>query len=73
MSTISKLEAYKLAKKAGINFSKEDSDMQGLSAMSELASIAKLAGYRKPKTASGSTGRYFFYHLLRLKKKRGWK
>ena len=73
MPTISKLEAYKLAKMAGINFSKEDSDMQGLSAMSKLASIAKLAGYRKPKTASGSTARYFFYHLLRLKKKREWK
>ena len=73
MTTISKFEAYKLAKKAGIKFHKKDSDQQDLSALSELAAVSKLAGYRKPKTASGSTGRYFFYHLLRLKKKRGWK
>ena len=73
MTTINKFEAYKLAKKAGIKFHKEDSDSQDSSAISELHAISKLAGYRKPKTASGSTGRYFFYHLLRLKKKRGWK
>ena len=73
MPTISKYDAYKLAKKAGIDFNKKDSDRQDMSAMSELHAISKLAGYRKPKTASGSTGRYFFYHLLRLKKKRGWK
>lgn len=73
MATISKYEAYKIAKKAGIKFHWGDSDRQDLGAMLELHAIAKLAGYRKPKTASGSTGRYFFYHLLRLKKKRGWK
>ena len=73
MATISKYDAYKLAKKAGIDFNKKDSDRQDMSAMSELHAISKLAGYRKPKTASGSTGRYFFYHLLRLKNKRGWK
>ena len=73
MAIISKYDAYKLAKKAGIKFHKKDSDRQDWSAMQDLASIAKLAGYRKPKTASGSTGRYFFYHLLRLRKKRGWK
>ena len=73
MPTISKYDAYKLAKKAGIDFNKKDSDRQDMSAMSELHAISKLAGYRKPKTASGSTGRYFFYHLLRLKNKRGWK
>jgi len=73
MTTISKYDAYKLAKKSGIKFHWGDSDRQSMSAMSELHAIAKLAGYRKPKTASGSTTRYFFYHLLRLKKKRGWK
>ena len=73
MPTISKFDAYKLAKKAGIKFHLGDSDRQDMSAMSELHAISKLAGYRKPKTASGSTSRYFFYHLLRLKKKRGWK
>lgn len=73
MATISKLDAYKLAKKAGIKFGKyPDFGVQSHSAMAELAAIAKLAGYRKPKTASGSTGRYFYYHLNRLRVKRGW-
>ena len=73
MVTISKIEAYRLAKKTGIKFGKHpDSGVQSPSAMTELAAIAKLAGYRKPKTASGSTGRYFYYHLARLREKRGW-
>ncbi len=72
MATISKLDAYKLAKKAGARFSK-DSDEQSPSTMVEIAALAKLAGYRKPKTASGSTGRYFFNYLNRLRVKRGWK
>lgn len=50
-----------------------DSDKQGISAMHHLSRLSKLAGYRKPQTASGSTARYFFYHLLKLKRKRGWK
>jgi len=70
--TISKFEAYELAKKAGIKFHK-DFYQHSLSETGELAAIAKLAGYRKPVTASGSTGRYFFYHLQRLKNKEGWK
>jgi hypothetical protein len=28
-----------------------------------LAELAKEVGYRKPKNANGSTGRYFFEHL----------
>ena len=73
-TTISKTEAYRLAKKAGIKFGKyPDSGVQSPSAMTELAAIAKLAGYRKPTTASGSTARYFYYHLSRLRTKRGWK
>ena len=69
--TISKLEAYKLAKKAGINF-KKDFYQHSTSAAGELVAIAKLAGYRKPTSASGSTARYFFAHLERLKNKHGW-
>jgi len=70
-ATISKAEAYRLAKKAGIKFGKyPDSGTQSPSAMSELAAIAKLAGYRKPKTASGSTARYFYYHLAKLRPKK---
>jgi hypothetical protein len=40
--------------------------------MSEITAIAKLAGYRKPTTARGSTARYFFQHLQKLKAQRGW-
>ena len=72
MAKISKIDAYRLAKKAGANFNK-DVYAQGISVLSDLAAIAKLAGYRKPKNASGSTGRYFFEHLDGLRKKRGWK
>ena len=71
--TISKIDAYRMAKRAGIKFGKyPDSGTQSQSAMSELTSIAKRAGYRKQATASGSTARYFYYHLARLKAKRGW-
>ncbi len=71
-ATISKFEAYELAKKGGINF-KKDFYQQSSFGVSELVAIAKLAGYRKPITANGSTGRYFFAHLERLKNKHGWK
>lgn len=57
---ISKSEAKKLAIKMGVDFSK---DFHAQSKGEELAAIAKLAGYRKPKTASGSIGRYFFSYL----------
>jgi len=63
-----------MAKKAGIKFGKHpDAGVQSQFAMSELAAIAKLAGYRKPSNASGSTARYFYYHLSRLRAKHGWK
>ena len=71
MTKISKLEAYKLAKKAGADFDK-DVHAQSIGVLSDIAAIAKLAGYRKPQSASGSTGRYFFYHLNSFRKKRGW-
>lgn len=72
MTKISKAEAYKLAKKAGAKFSKGEYE-QEIGVMDKLAAIAKLAGYRKPKGASASTGHYFFEHLDKLRKKRGWK
>ena len=69
---ITKLEAYKLAKEAGADFDK-DVYAQSIGVLNNLAEIAKLAGYRKPKSASGSTGRYFFEHLNKLRKKQKWK
>lgn len=72
MTKISKLEAYRLAKKAGADFDK-DVHAQNIGVLLDMSAIARLAGYRRPKNASGSTGRYFFYHLDKLRKKRGWK
>jgi len=66
---ISKHEAYKMAKKVGVDFNK---DFHAQSYGAELAALAKLAGYRKPKNANGSTGRYFFAHLDRLSEKNKW-
>ena len=73
MPKISKLEAYRLAKKAGWNFNKDFRAQGTIGESEDLAAIARLAGYRKPKSASGSTARYFFEHLDKLRKKRGWK
>lgn len=70
---LSKLDAYRLAKRHGIKFSLGDSDRQDMSAMRELHKLANRCGYHRPPYASGSTARYFFYHLLKLKRKRGWK
>jgi hypothetical protein len=52
--TISKFEALKMAEKIGVNFSK---DFHSQSFGAELSAIAKLVGYKKPSSASGSTGR----------------
>ncbi len=57
---ISKSEAKTMAKKIGVDFNK---DFHSQSFGSELAAIAKLQGYRKPKNANGSTGRYYFNYL----------
>ncbi|MBU1141301.1 MAG: hypothetical protein KKG64_02135 [Firmicutes bacterium] len=69
--TLSKFDAFKLAKKAGAKFNKSSFE-QSMSVMGEIASLAKLAGYKKPSNASGSTGRYFFDHLKKLKNQNGW-
>lgn len=64
---ISKFEALKMAEKIGVDFNK---DFYEQSFGNELAAIAKLAGYKKPANANGSTGRYFFEHLAKYKSKR---
>lgn len=71
-ATISKFDAYRLAKKAGAQFGK-DYYQQRSGVQNELAAIAKLAGYRKPANANGSTSRYFFEHLNKVRLKHGWK
>lgn len=66
---ISKSEALHLAKKVGYKFGPNAPDFHAQNSNSksyDLAAIARLAGYRKPKNASGSTARMFFQHLDRL-------
>lgn len=66
MPKISKTEAKRLAKKAGINFKKDFFELSN-SAKGDLVHIANLKRYRKPKTASGSLARYFFEYLKKVK------
>lgn len=67
MAKITKCEAKRLAKNAGWDFSKDFYAQNSMSKSADLVAIAKLAKYRKPKTASGSTARYFFEHLDKVK------
>lgn len=62
---ITKLTAIKLAKAKGIKFSGSFHADCSTSQAEYLAELARKAGYRKPRLASGSTGRYFYYHLYR--------
>ena len=56
-------EAIDMAEKSGWDFSK-DYYRQATSSMNgDLVAIAKLRGYKKSPSASGSTARYFFEYL----------
>lgn len=67
MAKITKCEAKKLAKNAGWDFSKDFHAQSNASNTTDLLAIAKLAKYKKPATASGSTARYFFQYLEKVK------
>lgn len=66
LERISRWEAKEIAMANGIDF---DTDFHALSHdhMSLLVTLAKRSGYRKPVSASGSTARYFYYNLQRIK------
>ncbi len=66
MAKISAYAARDLAEKAGINFHK-DFFVLSASEVDTLLTIRKLTGYRKPKNASGSTGRYFYHYLQKVR------
>ena len=61
---MTKEEAIKIAVENGINFN-EDFHVLSSGKVDTLVDLAKKVGYRKPESASGSRGRYFFYHLKR--------
>lgn len=65
---ISMADAIRLAEQMGVDFSKDFHNQRSSSVGTDLAAIAKLKGYKKPASASGSTGRYFFYYLQKAKK-----
>lgn len=50
----------------GIDFT-EDFHTLPSSKVELLVEAAKMCGYRKPASASGSTARYFFQHLAKQK------
>jgi hypothetical protein len=69
MAKISKSEALRLAKKSGWKFGKSAPDFfaqNSSSKSADLVAIARLKGYRKPKSASGSTARYFYEYLDKI-------
>lgn len=64
---LSRCEAKKMAKRMGWDFNKDFHAQGTIADKTELTALAKLKGYRKPKTASGSTSRYFFEYLRKTK------
>lgn len=56
-------EAKIYAKSYGWDFSKDFYSQNSISKSAELAALAKLVGYKKSASASGSTARYFFEYL----------
>ena len=65
VNKITATEAIAIAQKAGVDFS---SDFHAQSMGSFLNGLAKLAGYKKSATSSGSTGRAYFYFLQKKAK-----
>jgi len=62
MAKLTRLEAKKMAKQAGISFKQDYHKLRG-DKVDFLLSLCRAVGYKKPKKASGSTGRYFYYYL----------
>lgn len=67
MAKLSKCEAKRLAIKQGWDFNKDFHAQSSMSKGEDLVAIAKLAKYKKPVSASGSTARYFFTYLSKVK------
>jgi len=66
MAKITKQAARRIADEAGIDFSKDYHQLR-MSAVDTLDDIRRLTGYQKPKNASGSRTRYFFYYLQKVR------
>lgn len=60
-------DAKRLLQSEGVDFSRDYHAGVSMSEGSRIAEVAKLAGYKKSKTAPGSTARMYFQYLSRLK------
>jgi hypothetical protein len=67
---LTRMQALKAVELAGLDIA-EDYHTQNWDAADLMTEWAKRTGYRKPKNAKGSTGRYFWEHLQRLAKREG--
>ena len=63
---LTRQEARRLAERLRINFSKDYHQLRSTD-INLLLEVHKLTNYRKPASASGSTGRYFYYYLQKTK------
>jgi hypothetical protein len=60
-------EAKRLLESEGFDFTRDYHEAVSMSRGNRIAEIAKQAGYRKSKSAPGSTARMYFQYLGRLK------
>ena len=64
-SKTSKESAFESAKRHGIKFSGDFHADTSVEKSLYLKKLATETGYKKPKSASGSTARYFYEHLYK--------
>lgn len=62
---LTRQQCKRLLMVAGVDFSRDFHEHASTAHADELVTLAKLSGYRKSKTAPGSTGRAFYEHLQR--------
>ena len=63
---LTRQEAKRVAEQLGIDFHRDFYTLTPAQ-VDALLVVRKRQGYRKPVSASGSTGRYFFYYLKNAK------
>jgi hypothetical protein len=60
-------EAKRLLESEGINFARGYYESVSMSDANRIAEVARAAGYRKSKSAPGSTARMYYQYLSRLR------
>ena len=67
MIKLAKAAALSAAQNYGIDFKGDYHAVVSSDHAQFLADLARGCGYRKPKNANGSTARYFFNHLKKMR------